>query len=117
MGVAILAAAGLMYLVLQQQEPESSVDGGGIKKKPVGKNDDSKKSVDVTSEGTTEESKPEMTVEKLGTGKLDEKALHAKIEELDKKGKAYFKNKKVSFLLEQSEQTCSQLILRSIVFF
>ena len=49
---------------------------------------------------TAESSKtPKTTVTMAGTspGRMEEKELHTKIEELDKRGKAFFKSKQVGF--------------------
>lgn len=79
MGLAALTTAGLIYLLRQQQK--ASADDFSYKKL----DDD-----EMTAKASN------ATGKKLDYGgRMDEKALHSEIEELDKKGKAYFKNKQV----------------------
>lgn len=89
LGVAAVAAAGLLYFAYSQPaEPETAT-------KKLSSGDD-----DVVSKRSQETSKTSNTKKadesSAGDSKMDDKALHAAIEELDKKGKAYFKNKQVS---------------------
>lgn len=89
LGVAAVAAAGLLYFAYSQPaEPATET-------KKLSSGDD-----DVVSKRSQETSKTSNTKKadeiSAGDSKMDDKALHAAIEELDKKGKAYFKNKQVS---------------------
>ena len=87
LGLAAAAAAGLVFLWFQQQKATTG---------PSKKLDDS----EDFSQATTKASNATTTAKKLDDeDRMDEKALHAKIEELDKKGKAYFKGKKVRIFL------------------
>jgi hypothetical protein len=83
MGLAAVAAAGLLYVAFNQQQ--EAAEEKIIKKLPGDDDAISGRSEDTN---TATDSKTESKI-------LDEKTLHAKIEEFDKKGKAYFKNKQV----------------------
>jgi len=96
MGLAAVAAVGALYYVSQQQP--------GKAKKKLEDDDDHDLADDVTvkakgksiGESTPAPSKSTSTTSKASeksTGRGDDKELHAKIEELDKQGKAFFKNK------------------------
>lgn len=89
LGVAAIAAAGILYFAYSQStEPATEA-------KKLSSGDD-----DVVSKRSQETSKISNVKKSVdsttGEAKMDDKALHAAIEELDKKGKAYFKNKQVS---------------------
>ena len=88
-GVAAIAAAGLLYVAYSRSsEPATEV------KKLSPKDDDV---VSKRSQETSKTSNIKKSVENTADEfRMDDKALHAAIEELDKKGKAYFKNKQVS---------------------
>jgi uncharacterized protein HemX len=97
-GLAAAAAAGIIYYWLQQQQQNPAT----AKSKKLDDNND--RSIDVRSDDTVQTSNASGTATNTTTGsptkkldddRLDEKALHAKIEELDKKGKTYFKDKQV----------------------
>lgn len=101
-GVAAVASVGFLYYMSQQAPTKT-------KKKLDGDDDylDLADDITVKAKGRSfEASEAVKSVETAGdkaaaaiaTGKMDEKALHAKIEELDKKGKAFFKNKQVSVI-------------------
>eukprot|EP00526_Cylindrotheca_closterium_P005240 CAMPEP_0113627576 /NCGR_PEP_ID=MMETSP0017_2-20120614/14284_1 /TAXON_ID=2856 /ORGANISM="Cylindrotheca closterium" /LENGTH=626 /DNA_ID=CAMNT_0000537841 /DNA_START=43 /DNA_END=1923 /DNA_ORIENTATION=+ /assembly_acc=CAM_ASM_000147 len=83
LGVAAIAAAGLLYFAYSQPATET-------KKLPSGDDDVVSKRSQETSKTSNVKKPVESTT---GESKMDDKALHAAIEELDKKGKAYFKNK------------------------
>ena len=87
-GVAAIAAAGLLYFAYSQStEPTTE-------KNLLSGDDDI---VSKRSQETSKTSNIKTPAESItGESKMDDKALHAAIEELDKKGKAYFKNKQVS---------------------
>ena len=106
MSLAALAAAGVAYYLLQQQESKA---------KSLDDDDDMADAETVRAKGrsttTATKSIPmSQTSKDSSSGKLDEKELHATIEELDKKGKAFFKNKQVgrtrwtSFLIKRSQR-------------
>jgi len=89
LGVAAVAAAGLLYLAYSK-----STDGERVteteKKLPSGDYDGASKLSEETSSTSNDKNQVDTA---NGEAKMDDKALHAAIEELDKKGKAYFKNK------------------------
>ena len=89
LGVAAIAAAGLLYFAYAQST-ESAIE---TKKFSSGDDD----VVSKRSQETSKTSNVKTSADgRIGESKMDDKALHAAIEELDKKGKAYFKNKQVS---------------------
>jgi hypothetical protein len=100
MGLAAVAAAGVLYYLVQE------ASSGTVKAKKLSDLDDLADDDTVQAKGgTTESSTAKSTTSKdisasstsSEQGPMDEKDLHAKIEELDKKGKAFFKNKQVGF--------------------
>ena len=94
-GLAAVAAAGVFFFLSQQATAKSvskDDDGkSGSKDTSVSKGQD--RSLDTSTVKTSNKSSIKAT--KTASGKMEEKELHAQIEELDKKGKAYFKNKQV----------------------
>lgn len=86
MGLAAAAAAGVLFFVAKQTSKGTAKDTGSKKGGSVTKD----KSLDTSTVKTSNKSNTKST--KI-TGSMEEKELHAKIEELDKKGKAFFKNK------------------------
>ena len=98
LALAAVAAAGLAYVMMQ----ESGTDSKETQEVEKLQDDDIP---DAVSEKTTNDDETdqepaktpttETTKKVIESNNLDEKALHSKIEELDKKGKAYFKNKQV----------------------
>jgi hypothetical protein len=97
MGLAAVAAAGLLYVAFNQQK--KAAEEKIIKKLPGDDDAISQRSEDAISgrsEDTAKRSNTNTATDSKTESKtLDEKTLHAKIEEFDKKGKAYFKNKQV----------------------
>lgn len=108
MGLAAIAAAGVLYYLLQQ---ESSLGTVKATKKKLADEDDLADDDTVQAKGGTSTSTASSSTAKTlkttskdssatsskssAADRMDEKDLHAKIEELDKKGKAFFKNKQV----------------------
>jgi len=95
--LAAVAAAGLAYVMMQESGTDSK-ETQEVKKLE----DDIPDAVsekasndDETDQEPAKTSTSETTKKVVESNSLDEKALHSKIEELDKKGKAYFKNKQV----------------------
>ena len=95
--LAAVAAAGLAYVMMQEIGTDSK-ETQQVKKLE----DDIPDAVsektsndDETDQEPAKTSTTETTKKVVESNSLDEKALHSKIEELDKKGKAYFKNKQV----------------------
>lgn len=100
-GLAAVAAAGVLYYLSRQAPSKAkSLDDDGDMA-----DDDTVKakgrSVGITSKGPSSspvKSAPDtMKSDEKATSKMDEKDLHAKIEELDTKGKVFFKNKQVGY--------------------
>lgn len=91
--LAAVAAAGLVYVMWQENEKESPEKVN--KELPEEKEHSGKAFNDQASQSTTKDSNTGTANKVVDGDKMDEKALHSKIEELDKKGKAYFKNKQV----------------------
>lgn len=104
MGLAAAAAASiLLYMAYQQQPsakdgpsstPQKSLDRGASSTgTSTTKSSGESVSTDLASNTAAAKRVAQKNAEV--DGKMDDKALHAKIEEMDKKGKALFKNKQV----------------------
>lgn len=110
MGLAAVAAVGIMiYLSQNLSTPASNkkaktlddgddddmADDATVKAKgrSVGGGSSPVKATTTTTAAKSPEKSP------TSSGPMDEKELHAKIEELDKKGKAFFKNKQVGIIV------------------
>jgi hypothetical protein len=92
-GLVAAATLGLVYYLATSSSTESASSSSSSKKKKLldeddGANDKQRgsRSVDFSSDSTPKKSNESIP---------EEKQMHAKIEELDKKGKALFKNKQV----------------------
>lgn len=121
MGLAAIAAAGVLYYLLQQ---ESSLGTVKATKKKLADEDDLADDDTVQAKGGTSTSTASSSTAKTlkttskdssatsskssAADRMDEKDLHAKIEELDKKGKAFFKNKQ---FLEAAQAFTEALIM------
>ena len=101
-GLAAIAAAGVLFLLSQQATAKSvskdDDEKSGSKDTSGSKGQD--RSLDTSTVKTSNKSST-----KTASGKMEEKELHAQIEELDKKGKAYFKNKQVRDLSGSLDDT------------
>lgn len=99
MSLAALAAAGVAYYLLQQESKAKAL----VDDDDDGDDEDMADEETVRAKGrspapftsTTTPTKGIKASKDASGTKVDEKELHAAIEELDKKGKAFFKNKQV----------------------
>lgn len=98
MGLAAVAAAGVLFYLTKESATAKSGPKDGGKTGAAG-GDASKakdRSLDTSTVKTSNTSSSKSSEPKKTTsGTMDEKELHAKIEELDRKGKGFFKNKQV----------------------
>jgi SLT domain-containing protein len=106
MGLAAAAAASiLLYMAYQQPNAKDSssshksLDRGGAPSttgtSTTATSSSSSESVNTDKASNTAAAKRVAQKNAQVDGKMDDKTLHAKIEEMDKKGKALFKNKQV----------------------
>jgi len=110
MGMLAVAAAGVVYYVSKQQQSTTKSkkldddndlsDDVTVKAKGRSFDFSGVKSTTVDSTEDDDMNNKEKSVEPIG--EMDEKTLHARIEDLDKKGKAFFKNKQVSLVCRRS---------------
>jgi hypothetical protein len=103
MGLAAVSAISVVYYFSKQQssKPKKKLDDRDNDDYPPDLSDDitvkSKgRSFDASETIKSSKAASDATVTDPSDVQMDEKTLHAKIEELDKKGKAFFKNKQVS---------------------
>ena len=104
MGLAAAAAASIVLYIAYQQQPSAKDGQSSSPKKSLDRGAPS------TGTSTTKSSGESVSTDKASNtaaakrvaqknaevdGKMDDKTLHANIEEMDKKGKALFKNKQV----------------------
>jgi hypothetical protein len=102
--LAGLVAAAAVGLVLYYATSASSTAKESTKKKTKKLlDDDDPKTSDTTSTKSSSRS-VDLTPRKSNLSHADEKKMHLKIEELDKKGKALFKNKQVSHVLRMTSK-------------
>jgi hypothetical protein len=117
LGLAAAAAASLLFLWLQQQKDNEKAAVPSSKK--VFDDDDEMTGRSMASDtSTTKASNATTSTSTKPAKKLDdewdEKTLHAKIEELDKKGKAYFKNKQVRSISLHYITLCMNLLYSTV---
>ena len=94
---ALVAASTVYYLYKSRHQPEKVVE--------LTSDDNESRSVPPPEVETVDNTKPPVavtpkkpSVTPTAAGNTSDKELHARIEELDKKGKALFKSKQVRFL-------------------
>jgi len=100
-GLAAAASMSLLLWYLTKGSPEKSVDSKQSKKAPASESSNSRSIPETPpkkdrSVKTAAEEKTPLVKNTNLAEKEDDKDLHARIEELDKKGKVLFKNKQVS---------------------
>lgn len=110
MSLAALAAAGVAFYLLQHEsKAKALVDTDDDEDDMADEETVRAKGRSTTTTTTTKAINiPKTSTKDSSTTKLDEKELHAAIEELDKKGKAFFKNKQ---FLEAAEAFTEALTL------
>lgn len=100
MGLAAVAATAICYYLVQQSSPSATTARAKTLDSDDGLADDDTVQAkgSSTTKSTATASKAKTLTKDDEKSKMDEKELHARIEELDKKGKTFFKDKQVGHL-------------------
>ena len=118
-GLAAAATASLLYYLIFANASEKTDADAEAKAKAKAKAlamDAPGKATSPSAKSAAKKSEMAASPSSSG-GKLDDKALHAKIEELDKKGKALFKNKQVRSMSYGLDHTCIFYTLTALVWY
>lgn len=100
MSLAAAAAASLLYYAWYQQQEKVPEQKKAAKTLEGDDEINNSRSIDTENDSVATAKSANISPAKtLDDGKIDHAALHAKIEELDKKGKAFFRNKQVRHVL------------------